>query len=190
MKPATFKLDRCLYALLQDGDLQRFTIRQLRDAYASQSGCVGFSTSGLWRYVYDQVTRLKRVGWVRLDPARRRRDQLYFVEAIPDSLNVDLVDGHSSRTELSTTEQTPKLSADSTTSTSKPVLRLQALAKEIRLDMLSSVGEAERFKQLIAEMPQLKAQVEDDYVAARDRSSRLLGHLRAVEKTLKLLVKE
>lgn len=187
MKPVTFKLDRCLYALLQEGDLQRFTIRQLRDAYASQSGCAGLSAAELWRYVYDQVTRLRRVGWVRLDAEKRRRGQVYCVDTVPDSLNLELVDGHGGPTEPTLTEQRDEHSAES--STSKPVLRLEELAKEIRLDMLSSVGEAERYKQLIAEMPQLKAQVEDDYLAARDRSSRLLGHLRAVEKTLKLLVK-
>ncbi len=187
MKPVTFKLDRCLYALLQDGDFQRFTIRQLRDAYASQSRCVGFSAAELWRYVHDQVVRLKRVGWVRLDAERRQRGQVYCVDAAPDSLNLDLVNGHGCPTEPALTDQRDEHSAEPPTS--KPVLRLEALAKEIRLDMLSSVGEAERYKQLIAEMPQLQAQVEDDYLAARDRSSRLLGHLRAVEKTLKLLVK-
>lgn len=187
MKPVTFKLDRCLYALLQDGDFQQFTIRQLRDAYASQSGCVGLSAAELWRYVHDQVTRLKRVGWVRLDAERRHRGQVYCVDTAPDSLNLDLVNGHGCPTEPALTGQRDKHSAESLIS--KPVLRLEALAKEIRLDMLSSVGEAERYKQLIAEMPQLKAQVENDYLAARDRSSRLLGHLRAVENTLNLLVK-
>jgi hypothetical protein len=138
MKPATFKLDRCLYALLQDGDLQRFTIRQLRDAYASQSGCVGFSAAKLWRYIYDQVTRLKRVDWVSLDAARRRRDQIYCVQAIPELLNLELFDGRASCTEPVSPELTVELSASPPTS--KPVLRLQALAKEIRLDMLTSVG--------------------------------------------------
>lgn len=125
MKPATFKLDRCLYALLQDGDLQRFTIRQLRDAYASQSGCVGISAIELWRYIYDQITRLKRVGWVRMDTARRRRDQLYCVEAIPESLNLDLVDSHASCVDPISAEQATDLSAPA--SSSKPVLRLEAL---------------------------------------------------------------
>jgi hypothetical protein len=49
------------------------------------------------------------------------------------------------------------------------------------------MGEAERYKQLLNEMPELKVWVEDNYVEARDRSSRLLGHLKAVEKTLKSL---
>lgn len=189
MKPATFKLDRCLYTLLQDGDLQRFTIRQLRDAYARQSGCVGFSAPELWRYIYDQVTRLKRVGWVRLDSVRRRRDQIYCVEAAPDTLSLDLVNGHAPCMPPPLAAE-QKIDRSASQPVSKPFLRLEALAKEIRLDMLTSVGEAECYKQLIAEMPQLKNEIENDYIQARDRSSRLLGHLRAVEKTLKLLVKE
>ena len=49
------------------------------------------------------------------------------------------------------------------------------------------MGEAERYKQLLEEMPDLKDRVEGEYQEARDRSSRLLGHLRAVEKTLAAL---
>lgn len=67
-------------------------------------------------------------------------------------------------------------------------LRLESLAKEIRLDMLTALGEAERYKQLFTEMPDLRVRVEEDYLDARDRSSRLLGHLRAIENTLKTLV--
>ena len=65
--------------------------------------------------------------------------------------------------------------------------QLDALHKEIRLDFLSSMGEAERFKLLLEEMPHLRDKVEGEYLEARDRSSRLLGHLRAIEKTLKTL---
>ncbi len=49
------------------------------------------------------------------------------------------------------------------------------------------MGEAERYKQLLDDMPHLRDKVEGEYLEARDRSSRLLGHLRAVEKTLKTL---
>lgn len=65
--------------------------------------------------------------------------------------------------------------------------QLEALYKEIRLDFLASMGEAERFKLLLDEMPHLRGTVEDEYMEARDRSSRLLGHLRAIEKTLTTL---
>lgn len=65
--------------------------------------------------------------------------------------------------------------------------RLESLHKEIRLDFLSSMGEAERYKLLLADMPYLRDKVESEYLEARDSSSRLLGHLRAIEKTLKTL---
>ncbi len=65
-----------------------------------------------------------------------------------------------------------------------PQDHLEKLLKEIRLDFLSSVGEVERYKQLFDEMPELRSRMQKNYVEARDRSSRLLGHLRAVERTL------
>lgn len=54
--------------------------------------------------------------------------------------------------------------------------------------MLTAMGEAERYKQLFTEIPVLRTQIEGDYLEARDRSSKLLGHLRAIENTLKILV--
>lgn len=161
----------------------------LRDAYAQQLINTDVGQSELWRYVYDQVRRLKRVGWIREDETGRKRGQLYHVLNMPETLTLHLVD--------SSFSSVPQYSEPSSVASSvqakssgeiSPSQKLEALAKEIRLDMLTSMGEAERYKQLFTEMPQLKARVEDDYIEARDRSSRLLGHLRAVEKTLQLLV--
>ncbi|MNV49872.1 hypothetical protein D3C71_1418450 [compost metagenome] len=84
--------------------------------------------------------------------------------------------------------QQPAQSIDSEQPGPDVIEHLESILKEIRLDFLSSMGEAERYKQLLDEMPHLKEQVEGDYLEARDRSSRLLGHLRAVEKTLKTVM--
>ncbi|MEJ5905627.1 hypothetical protein V7V80_13135 [Pseudomonas kermanshahensis] len=143
----------------------------------------------LWRYIYDQVRRLKRVGWIRQDSVRRRRDQVFHVLKRPTDLNVSLVQH---RFETASVE--PQMDGGAIgqqmleQSQLCPTRRLESLAKEIRLDMLTALGEAERYKQLFTEMPGLKARVEEDYLQARDRSSRLLGHLRAIENTLKTLV--
>ncbi|QNL90501.1 Uncharacterized protein PPKH_5087 [Pseudomonas putida] len=187
MKPATFKLDRRVFELLKDGNFQQFTIRGLRAAYAGQQDG-SFSDVELWRYIYDQVRRLKRVGWIRQDVVRRRRDQVFHVLGKPTDLSVSLIENTGSsggepcaddRDKGHDVLKHPDLSA---------TLRLESLAKEIRLDMLTALGEAERYKQLFTEMPDLRVRVEEDYLDARDRSSRLLGHLRAIENTLKTLV--
>lgn len=188
MKSVTFKLDRHVLELLQDGDYQQFTIRSLRAAY-SRLLSSQVNEVELWRYIYDQVRRLKRVGWIQQDPVRRRRDQVFHVLKRPTDLNVSLV-----QYRFETASVEPQIGGDTIgeqmieQSQLCPTRRLESLAKEIRLDMLTALGEAERYKQLFTEMPVLKARVEEDYLQARDRSSRLLGHLRAIENTLKTLV--
>ncbi|WP_081735861.1 MULTISPECIES: hypothetical protein [unclassified Pseudomonas] len=188
MKPATFKLDRHVFELLQDGDFQQFTIRSLRAGYARQLR-VAITDVELWRYLYDQVQRLKRVGWVKQDPVRRKRDQVFHVLTSPANLTLSLVQ-HRFFTSFHETQSDEHAKTDRPSAHSEicPTQRLESLAKEIRLDMLSALGEAERYKQLFKEMPALRVRVEEDYVQARDRSSRLLGHLRAIENTLKMLV--
>ncbi|UUT20959.1 MULTISPECIES: hypothetical protein [Pseudomonas] len=187
MKPATFKLDRHVFELLKDGHFQQFTTRSLRDGYALRLNGQAHDVE-LWRYIYDQIQRLKRVGWITQDPIRRKRDQVFHVMDMPEAITPLLVDHRFSTPQIETPSLIAPMASSQKLSHGCPTRRLESLAKEIRLDMLTALGEAERYKQLFTEMPVLKARVEDDYIEARDRSSRLLGHLRAIENTLKLLV--
>lgn len=191
MKSASFIFDRRLYELLQEEGRTQFTTRDLRDAYAQRLEGLTFRLGDVRRYVYEQIRRMLRAGWLLPDEERRSRGQVYHLQPFPEHLLLELVDGgfeNSPKTvcepELSVQEQEsvqPEPSSDAKH-------HLETLLKEIRLDFLSAMGEAERYKQLLDEMPHLRDKVEGEYLEARDRSSRLLGHLRAVEKTLKTLV--
>lgn len=192
MKPSSFIFDRRLYELLQQGRYDRFTTRDLRDAYAEQLAGATCPLSELRRYVYEHIRRLLRVGWVIKDVERRKRGQVYRLQPVPKGLQLELVDNGFERylnSESLPLQEQYRGDQHHNLPAPKPDVteHLAALLKEIRLDFLSSMGEAERYKQLLEEMPHLKDQVEADYLDARDRSSRLLGHLRAVEKTLKTL---
>ncbi|MFZ5957229.1 hypothetical protein ACOXVJ_06905 [Pseudomonas knackmussii] len=192
MKSISFIFDRRLHELLQQGRYDRFTTRDLRDAYAEQLVGTTAQLGDLRRYVYEQIRRMLRVGWVIQDAERRKRGQVYHLQPIPAGLHLELVDNGFEHTLSSKGAQLLEQAPDDLkhiqpTPEPDATERLAVLLKEIRLDFLSSMGEAERFKQLLDEMPHLKEQVEGDYLEARDRSSRLLGHLRAVEKTLKTL---
>ena len=144
------------------------------------------------RYVYEQIRRFLRTGWLVLDEERRSRGQVYHLKPIPAHLQLELVDNGFENSLKTVSEperesvvfQVEAVPLESSASVDQ---HLEALHKEIRLDFLSSMGEAERFKLLLEDMPHLRDKVEDEYLEARDRSSRLLGHLRAIEKTLKTL---
>lgn len=191
MKSASFIFDRRLYELLQEPGRTSFTTRELRDAYAARLSGTQFRIADVRRYVYEQIRRLVRAGWVSPDEDRRVRGQVYHLQPIPTHLQLELIDNAFNSlmaagmpepgTAVRDAEALPLESSANTD------LQLEALHKEIRLDFLTSMGEAERFKLLLEEMPHLRDKLEGDYLEARDRSSRLLGHLRAIEKTLKTL---
>ncbi|MFZ6048716.1 hypothetical protein ACFW0H_21665 [Pseudomonas sp. CR3202] len=190
MKSDSLIFDRRLYELLQQERYLQFTTRDLRDAYAECLVGTSFSLSELRRYVYEQIRRMLRVGWITQDAERRKRGQVYHLCPIPEGLNLELVDNGFKSSPTPQCDPLLQQAQDIThgappTSEIDVLEHLESLLKEIRLDFLTSMGETERYKQLLDEMPHLRDRVEGDYLDARDRSSRLLGHLRAVEKTLK-----
>lgn len=192
MKSASFIFDRRLYELLQEEGSIRFTTRELRDAYAKRLEGITFRIADVRRYVYEQIRRLLRTGWLVLDEERRSRGQVYHLKPIPAHLQLELIDNgfeNSLKTASEPERESAVLQVETVPleSSASADQHLEALHKEIRLDFLSSMGEAERFKLLLEDMPYLRDKVEDEYLEARDRSSRLLGHLRAIEKTLKTL---
>jgi len=190
MKPDSFIFDRRLYDLFQQGHLRQFTTNDLRNAYATHLVGITFNNSDLRRYVYEQIRRMLRTGWVIQDEKRQKRGQIYHWQSIPANLQLQLIDNgyENSAKPVNKPLHQPLQSIDPEQPGPDVIEHLESILKEIRLDFLSSMGEAERYKQLLDEMPHLKDKVEDEYLQARDRSSRLLGHLRAVEKTLKTVM--
>jgi len=190
MKSASFIFDRRLYELLQEEGRTQFTTRDLRDAYAKRLEGLNFRLGDVRRYVYEQIRRMLRAGWLMVDEERRTRGQVYHLQPFPEHLLLELVDGgfeNSLKAVREPEPSVPEQGNEPTVPSSNAAQHLETLLKEIRLDFLSAMGEAERYKQLLDEMPHLRDKVEGEYLEARDRSSRLLGHLRAVEKTLKTL---
>ncbi|MDI5934686.1 hypothetical protein [Halomonas kalidii] len=192
MKPTSFTLDKQLYELLQDEGLTQFTTATLRDAYASRLGGTPYRLSEVRRYVYEQIRRMLRAGWLVPDDERRKRGQVYHLRPMPEHLQLKLINNGfelslkpARKAKWASSE--PAQRPAPTGAEADVYQRLEATLKEVRLDFLTSVGEAERYKQLLDEMPHLRSHVEHEYQEARDRSSRLLGHLRAVEKTLTAL---
>lgn len=191
MKSASFIFDRRLYELLQEEGRTQLTTRDLRDAYAKRLEGTTFRLGDVRRYVYEQIRRMLRAGWLVPDEEHRTRGQVYHLRPIPAHLQLELID-NGFENNLKTVreperESVPKQDAILPNPSSDAEQHLETLLKEIRLDFLSAMGEAERYKQLLDDMPHLRDKVEGEYLEARDRSSRLLGHLRAVEKTLKTL---
>jgi hypothetical protein len=164
MKSVAFTFDRRLHDLLQEQGRTSFTTVELRDAYAESLGVEKIRLADVRLYVYDQIRRMLRVGWVLPDGERRARGQVYHLQPMPSHLKLKLVTSSFEKNFVA------------------PDITRSEPGKGAPL-----LGEAAGFKQILDEIPHLKDKVEVEYLEARDRSSRLLGHLRAIEKTLETL---
>ncbi len=194
MKPHSFVFDRKLFEILKREKRKAFMIRELRDAYASSLRGTDFKLPDVRLYVYEEIRRMMRVGWVVPDKQKKARDQIYHLHAQPAELSIEFIDdgfnkwlsGGRRRASIET-NQTPKPKDIETPSRLSEIDQLESLMKETQLEMLASVGEAERYKQLMTDFPDIKSKIEKEYLSVRDHSTKLLGHLRAMEKTIKLL---
>lgn len=189
MKSRPFPLDQRLHDLLMQEGYAAFTIPQLRDAYAEQIREFKFDIKDLRRYLYGYINRMIRSGWVERDAERRAHGQVYHMREKPKGLRVKLISpGFEAKLYINEPKATHALSSGRQKNSIKqdpnPVAGLAAQCKETQLDMLSSLGEAEKYKSLMEELPQIADALEAEYLDARHRSSRLLGQLRALEKTL------
>jgi hypothetical protein len=194
MKQDLFEFDRQLHYLLCQHFSVDFTTRQLRDGYAALLPPSSYRLADVRIYVYEQIRRLVRVGWVEMTEQRQTRGQVFRLLEMPQRLQLLLVD--SSFSKIVDPVDSPRDEGKERPLPSSTLMnmvspddeaRLQAMLKETRLDLLSSMGETERYKQLFEEIPHLKGRLETVYLEVRDKSSKLLGHLRAIENTLKAI---
>lgn len=192
MKQDLFEFDRQLHSLLCQHFSEEFTTRQLRDAYAALLPPSSFRLADVRVYVYEQIRRLIRVGWAETAEQRQKRGQVFRLLDMPQRLQLVLVDGNFSKG-VDSLDVLADEGRERPCRSSNPMeeqddqARLQVMLKETRLDLLSSLGETERYKQLFEEIPHLKGRLEGVYLEVRDRSSKLLGHVRAIENTLKAI---
>lgn len=165
MKQDLFEFDRQLHFLLSEYFSREFTTRQLREAYAALLPPSSFRLADVRVYVYEQIRRLIRVGWAEMAVQRQKRGQVFRMLEMPQRLQLVLVDGNFSMTvdplDASPDEEreTP-CSVPSSKEGPDDQARLQVMLKETQLDLLSSLGETERYKQLFEEIPHLKGRFE------------------------------
>lgn len=61
---------------------------------------------------------------------------------------------------------------------------LQEELSQRRVELVASIGEAEEYQRLYNKYPALRSAVKEQYLESRERSTKLLGHLRAVESVI------
>lgn len=169
-----------IYKSLVIDCLDGFTIIELRDAYidflALRSTPAEVSA---YRKVYRQVLRLEKHGLLTQikqagKPAKYYKTPLFFETKFVEIFSRDVMPANGLKEKMAcvVASQIPFIEQ----------LKLQA--RQYQAELFASIGECEEYKRLSEAFPGMRSQFEAGYLQSTERSSKLSGHLRAIETVI------
>lgn len=175
MEKQVFKINEKMYALLIGHGMDEFTVLELRDAYLNHNRNEACKIEAR-KFVYRQITRLQQKGLLLKQEGNKARNATYIKTELFNKSTIVLP---SQNGEQNTPHEAPK-GAD----VGAVVVFLQAELQQYQVDLSSSIAESEEYQRLHEKLPELKPQLEIYFMQARERCSRLLGQVTAIETIL------
>lgn len=160
------KLSQELCGLLKSGGWTNFTIADLKAAYMKMPTCQHQTDKAAWQFVHRNICRMEMTHLVRRLEGENKTRYMWIGES-------GAVEANSSAGVVNSGE-----SNDST------VNCLRERLHHYKVEMLSAIGEAEEYDSLCSELPHMRDSVQMLYNEARDRCSKMLGRVRALESIL------
>lgn len=169
------RVDETLMELLQKRKDIPFSCTEIRDIYLAQIPATQRPDSnGLRKHIYRELLRLESSKIINRDKGSRGRGCKFIYPSASDEKNWE-----AKPSPFVPVAEQSELSMDPAT--------LEALQDELskrKVELIASIGEAEEYQRLYNEFPALYETVRTQYLESRDRSTKLLGQLRAVENVL------
>lgn len=143
------------------------------------------------RHVDKQVLRMYQSNWVDMTVDPNRRDLVFTVLHVPKHIELEFTPPMVDKTPM-IAEESDEVDSDilNCTSSLSSLKELTSRCNEAKMDLLATMSEAEQLKQILGEHPGLRHSLENQYKELCDQCARLLGQLRAFEKTIRVITSE
>lgn len=167
------KINEKMYSLLVEQQLNNFSVIALRDTYlASDLG----ETCPIEarKFVYRQILRLQEKGLLSKQEGESTRDATYSKTKLFNSTQIY----SKSCNNVSDIASILPKQRDSA------ITFLQKELQQYQVDLSSGLAESEEYKRLAKMLPELKPQLETCFVRSREKCSKLLGQITAIETLL------
>ncbi|MCL1479195.1 MAG: hypothetical protein MH219_17570 [Marinobacter sp.] len=171
-------VDRRLIEILVESAGSALSTTEIRDIYGRQlSMPEKVDSSALRKYIYRELRRLEGANVVeRYKGTTGRGCKFLYLGEPSDKAFED-----------KSPPYTPTISSANTDASLLDQGTIKSLKNELvqrKVELISSIGEAEEYQRLFNKFPALPIAIRSQYLESRDRSSKLLGQLRAVENIL------
>lgn len=166
------RVDFDVLAFITSLNATPFTISDLLDAYQASSNCQHDNQKASRQFLYRNLRKYENQGLVTSHASKESKALLYSLSKKPIS---------GALTESAENESGSQLPVRSSQDMCE---RIRAKLKRHKLSLLKSIGETEAYKEWAEEMPSERHEIQAQYNAARDESSKLLGKVNAYESLL------
>jgi len=172
MKPKHLK--REVFSAFQELIGSRFTVAQAVSVYMASPFCSHSDVKPARQFVYRNMKRLIQTGELEKIGTDGGRQKFRFTESFSARLvsKVPLI-----------TDQTRVLEVSNISGNLTERLNHQ------KLELLTAMGEAEEYDAIYKELPEMREQIQSLYNESRDRCSKLLGKVKALENLISLSAK-
>jgi len=160
-----------LLIVLRDMTTKQFTVDALTEYYLSHPSSLHSSKKAARQFVYRNMQRLMKVGQMERLPADGAWPQYRLTDKFRQK------ESHSPAPVIINVSEVPVALVD-------PMQPLRDRLNRHKLEMLSAMGEVEEYDELCEEMPELRDTVQARYNESRDKCSKLLGRVKALESLL------
>lgn len=165
------KLNSLVAQIICAPNFDHFSTLEVRSAYLTLNNDKSVDPNDARRFVYCELLKLVKKGWLRKSVSKKK--------AITSFVKTDEFDPNGIIVSTQKPEEAQTVSADDPIETigDKLVERLAGYKN----DLLSGLGEAEEYKRLCKQFPDLYSTLQPKYNQVREHNSKLLGSIKAIE---------
>ncbi|AWB57860.1 hypothetical protein [Colwellia sp. Arc7-D] len=164
------KLDETLKVIVSNPKLDHFSTVEIRTAYMILNTECTMSASESRRFVYAELKKLVNKGWLKKNTSKKK-GLISYVKTELFNLKPRIVTS-------SVNDNENKLVAHTLF---ENMQELNCRLQDYKNDLLEGLGEAEEYRTLRNEFPQMHDELQPKYNSIREKNSRLLGKIKAIE---------
>lgn len=169
------KIDSLIVRIITASNIDHFSVVEVRTAYLALKNDSSIDPSETRRFVYAELSRLVNKGWLKKLVSKKKGVTSYVKTERFDPLKFQVV----------ITAPIEKMATENEKLEGALATNLLGKLHDYKNELLIGLGEAEEYKQLCTQLPQLHSSLQLKYNCARERNAKLLGKIKAVEVLIK-----
>jgi len=161
------KLDPVVAQIILPSDFDNFTTNDVRSSYVTLKADLDKNPAQIRRKIYAELLKLVNKGWLTKVVSKTKQMTRFNKTNL---FNVNVI-----KSKFMSTAIPSSVAEDDKQAV------LYSKLNHYRTDLLLNIGEAEAYKELYSEHPELVDELQPQYNTARDNNTKILGKIRAIE---------